>query len=192
MSQGKLFVISGPSGAGKGTLVARLVSRINRLWISVSATTRRPREGEVEGVSYFFLTEEEFLRLVEQDGFLEWARYAENLYGTPRDAVMSHISEGQGVVLEIDYQGAVQVREKMPEACFIFIEPPSIAELERRLRERGTEDEHAIDQRLLAARMELSHKEEYDMLLVNDDLDQAASELSAYVAQQMESSEPIE
>ncbi len=181
-------MISGPSGAGKGTLVARLVSRINRLWISVSATTRRPREGEVEGVSYFFLTEEEFLRLVEQDGFLEWARYAENLYGTPRDAVMSHISEGQGVVLEIDYQGAVQVREKMPEACFIFIEPPSIAELERRLRERGTEDEHAIDQRLLAARMELSHKEEYDMLLVNDDLDQAASELEAYVLHELNGS----
>lgn len=152
----------------------------------MSATTRRPRAGEVDGVSYFFLTEEEFMRLVEDDGLLEWARYADNLYGTPRAPVDERIKEGYGVVLEIDYQGAVQIREKMPSACFIFVAPPSIEELERRLRERGTEDETAIQRRLSAARMELSHKEEYDMLLVNDDLDQAASELSAYVIEQME------
>ena len=129
---GNLFIVSGPSGAGKGTLVARLLQSVSDAWLSVSATTRKPRNGEIDGIHYFFLDESAFKHLISDDGFLEWALVHGNYYGTLRSAVEDHIQAGDQVILEIDVQGALQVREKMPDAHLIFIEPPSIAELERR------------------------------------------------------------
>ena len=124
MRHGNLFVVSGPSGTGKGTLIARLLEEVPDAWLSVSATTRRPRPGEEEGVSYYFLTKEEFLSLAEEGGFLEWAEYSGNCYGTPRASVEREMAAGRQVILEIEVQGALQVREKMPEAHLVFIEPP--------------------------------------------------------------------
>lgn len=183
MRIGNLFVISGPSGAGKGTLVARLLSEVPDAWVSVSATTRVPRKGEIDGVHYYFKSADEFARLVDEDGFLEWARYAENCYGTPRKSVEEHLARGEQVVLEIDVQGAFQVRERFPEAHLVFIEPPSMEELERRLRSRGTETDEVVQARLAAAKLELSRKMEYDIRFVNDNIDQATAELVDYVNQ---------
>ena len=184
MRHGNLFVISGPSGAGKGTLVARLMQEVPDAFLSVSATTRAPREGEVDGVHYHFMTEDEFRKVAESDGFLEWANYTNASYGTPYEPVARSIEEGKQVILEIDVQGAFQVREHMPEAHLVFIEPPSFEELEKRLRGRGTESEEFIQKRLEAARVELSRKEEYDIRLVNDDLETATRELVDYVNEQ--------
>jgi len=187
MRNGNLFVISGPSGAGKGTLVRHALSQIDDAWVSVSATTREPRRGERDGVHYFFMDEDGFSAMAEEGGFLEWARYAGHGYGTPRRSVEEHVAAGEQVVLEIDMQGAFQVREKMPSAKLVFVEPPSMEELERRLRKRGTEDEGAIAKRMAAAEVELSRKMEYDKQLVNDDLDEAVAELVAYVNEQAQS-----
>lgn len=181
MRTGNLFVFSGPSGAGKGTLVARLVEEVPDAWVSVSCTTRKPREGEVDGVSYFFKTREEFDQLVAEGGLLEWAEYSGNCYGTPKQVVEEHMAAGDQVILEIDVQGAFQVRDIIPSAHLVFIEPPSLEVLEQRLRGRGTEDEETIQRRLSAARVELSQKMEYDKLLVNDQLDVAVQELVGYV-----------
>ena len=181
MRTGNLFVISGPSGAGKGTLVTRLLEEVPDTWVSVSATTRRPRPGEEEGVSYYFLDREDFLALADEGGFLEWAEYAGNCYGTPLASVQREMAAGRQVILEIEVQGALQVREKMPEAHLVFIEPPSLEELERRLRGRGTEADDVVRKRMDTALVELSHKMEYDIRLVNDDLDEAVAQLVAYV-----------
>lgn len=181
MRHGNLFVVSGPSGAGKGTLVSLLKDALPDVWVSVSATTRPPRAGEVDGVHYFFMAEDEFMSLAENDGFLEWARYNGNCYGTPLASVEQHVAAGDQVILEIDVQGGFQIREKVPEAVLIFIEPPSLEELERRLRERGTETDEVIKERLGAAEVELSRKMEYDIRLVNDNLDQALAELVACI-----------
>ncbi len=186
MRNGNLFVISGPSGAGKGTLVARLVSEVPDVWVSRSVTTRPPRSGEVDGVQYQFLTDKEFDQLIASDGLLEWATYNGNRYGTPRATVEEHIACGEQVVLEIDVQGAFQVREKLPQARLVFIEPPSLEALEIRLRGRGTESDEAVEERLAAARVELSRKMEYDIRLVNDDLDEAVQTLVRYVNEQAE------
>lgn len=186
MRHGNLFVISGPSGAGKGTLVGRLLREVPDTWVSRSVTTRAPRSGETEGVQYHFATPDEFSDLIESDGLLEWATYAGNSYGTPRALVEEHMRNGDQVVLEIDVQGAFQVRDKMPEAHLVFIAPPSLKVLEERLRGRNTESEDVIASRMKAAEVELSRKMEYDVVLVNDDLDVAASQLIAYVNEQAE------
>lgn len=165
-------------------MVALLVSAIDDAQLSISATTRKPRAGEVDGVSYYFLSKEEFMKRVHEGDFLEWAEYSGNCYGTPKSTILEQLKQGKQVILEIDVQGALQVRRLMPEAHLIFIEPPSLKELERRLRNRGTEDETAIARRLETAEVELSHRNEYDITLVNDDLDKAAAELIAYVNKQ--------
>lgn len=181
MRKGNLFVLSGPSGAGKGTLVKRVLQRIPDAWVSVSATTRQPRPGEVDGKDYFFLDQPRFDELVSQDGFLEWAHVHGNSYGTLRSRVQERMDEGAQVILEIDVQGAFQVKKAMPEAHLIFIEPPSLEELERRLRGRGTETEEVICKRMKTAEVELAQKMEYDVQVINDELERATDELVSYI-----------
>lgn len=178
---GNLFVISGPSGAGKGTLLSKVIERIPDAWVSVSATTRNPRPGEEEGVHYYFLDKDHFLELVNHDGFLEWAKVHDNYYGTLKKSVLEHMKAGEQVILEIDVQGALQIRNVIPEAHLVFIEPPSLEELERRLRSRGTESDDVISSRMKTAEVELAQKMEYDIQVVNDDLEQAVDELTAVI-----------
>lgn len=186
MRHGNLFVISGPSGAGKGTLVARLVKEIPDAWLSVSATTRPPRLGEQNGIHYHFVSSAEFQQLVENNGLLEWATYGDNRYGTLRASVEDHIAQGDQVILEIDVQGGFQVKKRFPNAHLVFIEPPSLEDLEMRLRKRGTEKDDEILARLKTAEIELSRKMEYDIRLVNDNLEKSAQALVDYVNMQAE------
>jgi guanylate kinase len=178
---GNLYVVSGPSGAGKGTVLAQVMSLVPDAWESVSCTTRKPRPGEVDGVSYFFKTDEEFERLIENDGLLEWARVHDHYYGTPRAQVMEHVAAGDQVILEIDVQGAFQVRRRMPEAILVFIAPPSLEELRRRLLGRGTETPAEIKTRLGNAELEMARQGEYDYVIVNDDLKRAVDELVSLI-----------
>jgi guanylate kinase len=174
---GSLYVISGPSGAGKGTLVARLMELVPGAWLSISATTRQPREGEVDGVHYQFLTVNQFEDIIAQDGFIEWANVHSNYYGTPLAPIQEHREQGDTVFLEIDVQGAFQVREKIPDAKLVFIAPPSMEVLEQRLRGRGTDSEEVIVKRLANAAAELEAAERYDHVIVNDDLEKATEDL---------------
>ncbi len=174
---GGLTVLTGPSGVGKGTLVRGLLERHPHLWLSVSATTRAPRAGEVDGTHYFFLSQEDFQNRVRDGGFLEWATFAGHHYGTPRDAVEERLAAGQPVLLEIELEGARQVRRTFPSGLRIFVAPPSFAELERRIRGRGTEPEESIQKRLARAREELAAAREFDAVLVNGDLETAGREL---------------
>jgi len=174
---GRLTLITGPSGVGKGTLVQRLLAHHPQIWLSISATTRAPRAGEVEGEHYFFLSREAFERQVAEGGFLEWAEFAGNLYGTPRQPVEAQLAAGRPVLLEIELEGARQVRRSFAAGFQIFVEPPSFAELERRIRGRGTDSEEAIGRRLERARVELAAAPEFDAVLVNGDLDAALVEL---------------
>ena len=176
--RGGLYVISGPSGVGKGTLVSKLLDMRDDVVLSISATTRSPRPGEVDGTNYFFLTKEKFKDLIDADGFIEWAEYASNFYGTPLDFVEEQLSAGTNVILEIEVQGAFQVKEKLPDATLIFIEPPSMDELERRIIGRGTESEDVIESRMRTARVEMERKMEYDIAVMNDDVDSAVARLS--------------
>ena len=181
MSRGNLFVISGPSGVGKGTIVSQILDELPDTCLSISATTRSKRAGEVDGVNYFFLDRSAFEEQASQGGFLEWAEYAGNLYGTPRAFVEEQIAQGKQVILEIEVQGALQVKEQMPEAKLVFIEPPSIEELKARLVGRGTESDADVQARMAAAEVELERKMEYDRQLVNDCLDHAVAELADYI-----------
>ena len=176
--KGVLFVISGPSGVGKGTVNKRLFEEFgNAVAFSVSATTRGPREGEVDGREYIFISRQEFEKRVANNEFLEHAEYAGNCYGTPRDHVLSLLQRGISVILEIDVQGALQVKARMPESVSVFILPPSFEELEHRLRGRGTETPEKIEKRLAAAKAEMARATEYDYQIVNDDLDAAYARL---------------
>jgi len=174
---GRLTLITGPSGVGKGTLVQRLLLLHPEIWLSISATTRAPRAGELDGQHYFFLTREAFEGQVAEGGFLEWAEFAGNLYGTPRQPVQAQLAAGRPVLLEIELEGARQVRQSFAEAFQIFVEPPSFEELERRIRGRGTDSEEAIGRRLERAKVELAAAPEFDAVLVNGELEQALAEL---------------
>lgn len=184
MSEGKLFVISGPSGVGKGTVIAKVMEDVPNIWKSVSATTRKPREGEVDGREYFFMTREEFERGIEEGKFLEWAEYAGNLYGTPKESVEDRLAKGENVILEIEVKGSLQVRDSKPDSVLVFIAPPSMEELESRLRGRGSESERDVELRLEAAKLELASEKEYNRIFVNDDLATVVRELEDYIAEQ--------
>jgi guanylate kinase len=184
MRKGNLFVISGPSGAGKGTIVARLMERVADAWLSISATTRAPRTGEEDGVHYLFLSHDQFDELIQNDGLLEWANVHGNKYGTPRALVEERMAAGQQVILEIDVQGGFQVRDVIPDAHLVFIEPPSLEILEERLRGRGTDSEESIVLRMRNAELELSRKMEYDIQFVNDNLDECTDAVVAFIERQ--------
>ena len=175
----RLTVLSGPSGVGKSTVVAHLRKAHPEVWLSVSATTRRPRPGEQHGVHYYFVDDDEFDKLIANGELLEWAEFAGNRYGTPRAAVMERLDRGEPVLLEIDLQGARLVRQSMPEAQLVFLAPPSWEELVRRLTGRGTEAPEVIERRLAAARVELAAESEFDVTLVNTSVEDVARELLA-------------
>ncbi|MFD8693423.1 guanylate kinase [Kitasatospora purpeofusca] len=175
----RLTVLSGPSGVGKSTVVAHMRKQHPEVWLSVSATTRHPRPGEQHGVQYHFVDNDEFDKLIANGELLEWAVFAGNRYGTPRAAVQEKLERGEPVLLEIDLQGARQVRESMPEAQLVFLAPPSWDELVRRLTGRGTEPQDVIEKRLEAAKIELAAEPEFDTTLVNTSVEQVATELLA-------------
>jgi guanylate kinase len=181
--KGKLFVLSGPSGAGKGTLRKKVFETVEDIRFSISCTTRPPRQGEKDGVDYRFISEEAFLTLLEEDRFLEYAKVHGHYYGTLRDDVERTLSSGIDMVLEIDVQGAFQVREKMPESILVFVSPPSLEELERRLRERGTESGENLRIRLRNARLEMLKSGDYDYVIVNDDAERASNELKSIITE---------
>lgn len=177
--KGKLIVISGPSGAGKSTVVFKAIEGKDNVCFSTSVTTRKPRPGEVDGKEYFFVDLDRFREMVENDELLEHAEYVANSYGTPRSYVEQKLRDGMDVILDIEVQGARQVNEKMPDAVKVFIIPPSMDELKRRLESRGTDTARAIEARLIRARQEYKEADFYDYIIVNDDADKAAGELSA-------------
>ena len=178
-SKGKLFVFAAPSGAGKTTLVHAIVTKHPELRFSISYTTRKPRINEANEVDYLFVTKEEFMRLRDAGEMLEYAEVFDNYYATSRSQVERHLADNRSVVLEIDWQGARQVRESMPECVSVFIMPPSIKELERRLRDRRTDSHEVIERRLRDAQSDMSHWKEFDHVIINDDLGEAVAQLEA-------------
>lgn len=179
--KGNLYVISGPSGTGKGTVCAELLKEIGNEF-SVSMTTREPREGEVDGREYYFVTKEVFIENIEAGNFLEHATVFDNLYGTPKDMVINRLERGRNVILDIDVQGGLQVKKAMPEAVLIFILPPSLAELRRRLEGRGTETAEKVEKRLGQALNEIKLIGEYDYYIVNDNIDEAVAQVKCIMA----------
>jgi len=167
----KLIIITGPSGVGKGTIVKELLDKEKNIWLSISATTRNPRVGEKDGENYYYISDEKFKSMVNKNEFLEWAQFAGNYYGTPLFTVNEKIEKGFTVLLEIEVEGAKQIKEKFPEALSIFLLPPSIEELEKRIRNRGTEKEEAINRRLSRANYEISVSYKFDFVLTNHDVD---------------------
>ena len=176
-SSGNLTVLTGPSGVGKGTIVKKILEKHNDVWLSISATTREPREGEIDGKHYFFLEKEEFKKNIDNNGFLEWATFANNFYGTPRNIVKEKLEKGINVLLEIELEGARQIRKSFPEAFQIFLAPPDLTELEKRIRGRGTETEESIKNRLFIANKELKAQKEFDAVVINQDIDNAFEDI---------------
>jgi guanylate kinase len=174
-----LIVFTGPSGVGKGTVLRALLKRHPDLHLSISATTRSPRSGEKEGQHYYFLTRSQFETMVAQGEFLEWAEFAGNLYGTPRQPLLDRLEQGGRVILEIELEGARQVRKTAPDALQIFIQPPSLEELEARIRKRGQDSDAAIARRLAQAQVEIASAHEFDVQVMNDDFDTAVTTLEA-------------
>lgn len=181
----KLFVISGSSGVGKGTVIGGFLKRNPQFTLSISCTTRQMRPGEVDGVNYFFLSKEEFKECIDGDKFLEWAEFAGNFYGTKQKYIMQCLEDGKNLILEIDTQGAMQVKKKMPESVLIFIAPPSFEALEKRLRGRHTEDEATIQRRLDAVKKELERAESFDYQIINDDIENAIESLEYIIKKEL-------
>ena len=181
MSKGNLFIVTGPSGAGKGTVLGRLLPSMEQLQYSVSATTRAPREGEEDGVNYYFLNRNDFLNMVDRGEFLEYAEYVGNFYGTPAGPVDECLEKGVDVILEIEVQGALTVKSKRPEAKLVFIIPPTFADLELRLRSRGGESDEVIAKRLEKAKEEYSMANHYDYIVCNGEVEQAVEELRSII-----------
>lgn len=177
MSAGKLIVITGPSGVGKGTIVRSLIARHPELYLSISATTRQPRPGEIDGKDYYFVSKQQFESAIEQDELLEWAEYAGNYYGTPKTSVEEQLNRAKWVLLEIELVGARTVKKIFPDALLIFILPPSLEELRRRLRGRGKDSQEAISRRLERAKAEIEAKDEFNIQIVNDELETAIEEI---------------
>lgn len=177
MKKGNLFVISGPSGVGKNTVINEFLKNNKEVKLSISCTTRLPRQGEKDGINYFFLTKEEFENDIKEGKFLEWAEFNGNFYGTKQEYVEKTLANQQDIILEIDTQGAMQIKKKLPDAVLIFIAPPSREVLENRLKGRGTESEDVVQKRLNIAIGELEKMKDFDFVIVNDDLSKAANEL---------------
>jgi len=173
-NQKKLFILTGPSGVGKGTVVKEILGKDKNIWLSISATTRKPRDGEKEGENYYFLNEEKFKEMIEQNLFLEWAQFAGNYYGTPLSSINEKIKNGFTVLLEIEVEGARQIKEKFPNSLSIFLLPPDKKELERRIRNRGTENEESIRKRLSRANYEISASNQFDFALTNNNVYETA------------------
>ena len=182
MNKGLLVVYAGASGVGKGTIMKKLLAANPNIRLSVSATTRQPREGEVNGREYYFVTREEFERMIAENGFLEYAEYVGNCYGTPKQPVFDMLDEGIDVFLEIEIKGFLQIKESCPDCVSIFIIPPSYEELRARLTGRGTESEEVIAARLKTAEEELSYQDQFDYVVINDDADRAANEVLSIIA----------
>lgn len=178
MKKGKLFVVTGPSGVGKGTLISEFLSKNDDINLSISATTRAPRPNEVDGVNYNFMSKESFEERIEKNLFLEWAKFADNYYGTYQKTVEDSLENGKNILVEIEIQGALQVKKKMPEAIMVFILPPSLEDLEKRLKGRNTEDEETIKKRTSVAKSEIDQADKFDYKIVNDDLNTALKNLS--------------
>lgn len=176
--KGIIAIISGFSGVGKGTIVKELVSRYGYV-VSISATTRKPREGEVDGQSYFFKTQEEFEQMIKKDELMEYAQYVDHYYGTPKKYVMEQLEQGNDVLLEIEMQGALKIKEKFPEVSLIFITPPSVEELKKRLINRGTETMEVIEKRVKRAAQECVYMPEYDYIVENDSLEMCIEQIHA-------------
>lgn len=174
---GLLVVLSGPSGSGKGTLLKRVREQYTNIRFSISATTRRPREGEVDGKNYFFVTTDQFKSMIENDKLVEWVEYCGNYYGTPREYVEESTSQGFDIVLEIEVEGALNIIKRYPDCVSVFILPPSFEELRRRIEGRGTENPDVIDRRLERAKKELEFVNHYDYVVINDNIEEAASEI---------------
>lgn len=181
-TKGMLIVISGPSGVGKGTLCNLLLKRKKNIILSVSTTTRLPRDGEINGKSYFFVSKKDFESMIKENQFLEWAKVYNNYYGTPREFVNKNLEKGKDVLLEIDIQGAKQVKHNCPQAIFIFIMPPSIAELETRIKKRGTETQTSLEVRMGNTVNELKAAYMYDYIVINDDIERAVTELCSIIS----------
>ncbi|CAI8795684.1 guanylate kinase [Brevibacillus sp. IT-7CA2] len=181
VDRGLLLVLSGPAGVGKGTVCKALREVMPNLVYSVSATTRQPRPGEVEGVNYFFKSQEEFKQMIEEDALLEWAEYVGNYYGTPRHFVDDMLNEGRDVILEIEVQGALQVKERFPQGTFLFLAPPDLNELENRIVGRGTESQEIIRKRMEVARAEIELMDHYDYVVVNDVIESACDRIQAII-----------
>jgi guanylate kinase len=179
--RGLLLVLSGPSGVGKGTVCTALRKKMDKLVYSVSATTRQPRAGEVEGVNYFFKTKEQFQEMIAANQLLEWAEYAGNFYGTPLQFVEQTLADGRDVILEIEVQGAMQVKKQFPQGVFLFLMPPSLEELRNRIVNRGTEDDETIRRRMKLAADEIKLLEEYDYAVVNDEVERACEKIQSII-----------
>lgn len=181
VQKGLLIVLSGPSGVGKGTVCSYLRQVQSDIIYSVSATTRTPRLGEIDGVNYFFKTREEFEEMIRNDELLEWAEYVNNYYGTPRDFVEEMLNQGKDVILEIEVQGALQIKEKFPDGIFVFLMPPSFAELRNRISHRGTETDESLLNRMNVAKEELQMMKYYDYAVMNDQIENATKKIQSII-----------